>query len=889
MPDPSTVNSNSDIPALVGLTDASARFAAQLDAWLLRHGKDRAGSGARRVLLLHRRENLGRIAAAARSAASIGFYGESQCGKSNLVSRLGQSLGASDRCDAPLLIRDESGDRRSPWGGAPIDFAQWLNPVNNKEATGVICRFTSRPPTSAQPGHFVARVLSHRDVLVSLALGHIDEIVPGPSSLDVARELEAIQGSPMEPDSEGFMGALLSAWEFLSSRRLAQSQRLRELDAADWPGAVRSLFLQGKRPTWNPSDRRGSAYLRLAGMLWDCQPELDEVYKRLLDVVLKLNGAEEVSIAPVDVGRSGAEAGAARPSILDVSYIDGLLSTLEASGGVQVHYRTPRGSVRTLGLSRAALASMIRELVLPIAADSDADGGDIDVLDFPGARKSTPAQDFRVHQQPDKLAMQVLRRGKLNQLFLTGVEFHDCSALCLVVSGNGNLEAGPVVRQSLDAWLRREGWSAGARAVQPESHGREQPTPVDPPLVVAVTKSDMLLNDQGNRLFGGRLREIDAEYCGGLPWLSQWTEEGPFTRVHWVHNPSADGARRPCDMPIEAIGRVRASYAQDPLVALHVDRPIPRFDALVSDPPTDVMDLFQVLRTVASGVDRDVRVLESMLDFLEPLVADVARDFIGEDRGARVAHERSEAAADIAFMREALGSGTNVVARVLRAAQLSGIDVQRACRAATDEVGSSDPVHVGILRFEDFYGKLREAFELRMARELSKLESARAIPGSSERLVSIQQHFIELPSSAWFRGRVASRAVQELFATRNPGTLATSPVLGALVSTAWNRSMVWLDEIPPVSAAPKIPPVRRAANASSDKILEHWSRRLSDVYANLVDPRNTALPGNAELGTMREELRDAVRCFRERSTVRGERELARMRRLEAMLAPVADS
>jgi hypothetical protein len=101
--------------------------------------------------------------------------------------------------------------------------------------------------------------------------------------------------------------------------------------------------------------------------------------------------------------------------------------------------------------------------------------------------------------------------------------------------------------------------------------------------------------------------------------------------------------------------------------------------------------------------------------------------------------------------------------------------------------------------------------------------------------------------------------------------------------------MVWLDEIPPVSAAPKIPPVRRAANASSDKILEHWSRRLSDVYANLVDPRNTALPGNAELGTMREELRDAVRCFRERSTVRGERELARMRRLEAMLAPVADS
>lgn len=852
---------------LPDLADAAVRFAASLEEWLRGHGRERSESGARRILLLHRRSHLERLAVAARSSRSIGFYGESQCGKSNLVSRLGRSLGATKAAEGPLMILDASGDRSAPWanedGGGGIDFARWLNPVNNKEATGVICRFTSDGPEPAQPGHFVARVLSHRDIVASLALGHIDEIVPGVTGLDIARELEAIQREPSEADHDGFMAALLSAWEFLATRRLAHSARLRELEEADWHGFVTKMFLAGKRPEWRPDDRRGSPYQRLAGMLWACQPELDEVYRRLLDVSMKLNGAEEVSISPLDVCRSDGDAGVARASLLDVSYIDGLLSGLESSGGIQVHYHTGRGSVRTLGLSRSALVAMIRELILPVPAPAAGGSAGVDILDFPGARKSTPAQDFRTHQQPDKLALQVLRRGKLNQLFLTGVEYQDCSALCLVVSGNGNLEAGPVVKQSLDAWLRREGWaSPGSRPSAPRPLQRDLPPVLDPPLVVAVTKADMLMNEQGNRLFGGRLREMDAEYCGGLPWMSQWSEEGPFTRVHWVHNPAADGARSPGAFSEDAIRRIRAGYAEDPIVALHVERPLPRFDALVARPPSDIDDLFAVLRSVAGRVAHEQRVLASILDALEPLEAEVRRDFLGDDRGARVAEERADAARDLEFLRDALASGRNPVSHMLRALQVSAVDVQRACRAAGEEISAIDPVEVGILRFADFYGKLRDLFELRLNRELRRfaaLEPSRdQVGGVGPRVLSLQQHFAQLPGALWFRSRVESDSVRDLFMTRNPAALAASPVLGALVSTAWNRGMVWLDRIPPVDSEPTVPPRRRAVHASSDKILDHWRQRLPDVYSDLVDPRRTSLPGNSELGSMRRELHGAI-------------------------------
>jgi hypothetical protein len=883
--------------AVERFTEASATFARSLDIWIRKYGKDRGDSASRRIVLLDRRSQLERLAVASRTRRSIGFYGESQCGKSNLVSRIGQGLGVRATPAGSLLVRDPSNDpTRAPWAAdgheGAIEFAKWLNPISNKEATGIICRLSSEGPEPAMPGCFVAKVLSHADLVISLALGHIDEIVDQPGPRHAHEAMDELRSAPREDDTQGFMSELLQAWRFLRERRIESSPRLRHLEEAGWEDFVRDCFLAGKRPVWNPQDVRGTPFSRLVGMLWDGQPELDEVYRRLLDVIVKLGGAEEVSIAAQDVCRSDPSDGPGRPSLLDIGHIDNLFAELAASGGVQVHYRTRHGAVRTLGLSRSALVAMVRELVLPVDGATGEEG--VDILDYPGARKSAPAQSFQRHAEPAKLALQVLRRGKLNRLFLSGVEFQDCSALCLVVTGNGNLEAGPVVKQALAAWLSREGWVPSDQVVVPELLPHEEPPPpVDPPLVVAVTKADTLLNDKGHALFGGRLREIDLEYCGSIPWLGKWSEAGPFRRVHWVHNPELEGIRRPFQLPDPSKDLIRSGYRADEQVLLHVDDAERRLEALISDPPRDVLELFDVLRNVVLRVDRDARIVDAALDELEALVRDANRDYVGANDPERLRREREDAELDVMAIEAALARGLNPVAELLRALQMTASDVQRAYATAAEESASLDAGEIGTVGFDDFWAALRQRFAVQLDDRLGRSAPWLQYMGDSQnprqgRLGSIAQHFRDIPSSAWFRDRIES-AIGGMVRNRNASALADG-ALGAIASTLWNRSMVWLDHVPAVQQTlPALPPKLQQSHASSTKILAHWRARLPEVYAGLVDPRNTSRPGNADLGILRGQLHEGVRSLRVALSAVGRSAGPRARTLEIRLKAIAES
>jgi hypothetical protein len=101
--------------------------------------------------------------------------------------------------------------------------------------------------------------------------------------------------------------------------------------------------------------------------------------------------------------------------------------------------------------------------------------------------------------------------------------------------------------------------------------------------------------------------------------------------------------------------------------------------------------------------------------------------------------------------------------------------------------------------------------------------------------------------------------------------------------------MVWLDRPPEVERAlPLVPPKLRPTNAASEKILCHWRERLPDVYANLVDPRNTSRPGNADLGILRRDLLAAVHSLL--AALRDSRGLSRRTAtLEARLGAMAVS
>jgi hypothetical protein len=868
-------NGTSGLPEhpIARFIDAARSFADGRDLWIARFGSDRGLSGEHRMALLSGRRRLEQLSEAARLRKSVGFYGESQCGKSNLVSRIGQGLGASMTATGSLLVRDPSSNGSvGPWAadGHPgaIEFARWLNPIAGTESTGVICRLTTTPAAGVPAGCFRARTLTQSDLIVSLALGNAGDTKYEGTRVGVHQEMTRLRKAETEPDPEGFVGQLLVAWAFLSEHWGGESSpepRARDLIESGWREYLRELYLAARRPVWDPRASDRCPYLRFVGMLWSGQDELTGVFRRLLESRCALLGAGEVFIGATDVCRSEHPQ---HHSLLDVRNID--VDEWGASRSVAVRFPSAHGELMQAGIPRSHLSALIREIELPLLVGAEADAEAIDVLDYPGARPTFADGKIDKVQNPLQRALDVFRRGKLNYLFLAGIGLEDCSALCLVVTGNGPLNAGPVVRKAFHAWYSRETSDAEASR-EPGARFDHEPRPrrVDPPLVVAVSKSDMLLNEKGDvgSLFGTRLLELEKEYCCDLPWLQKWPG-GPFRRVHWVHNPDAHGS-----VPLRsylaperasALARMRASYLSHQSVLSHVAEPGEAFDRLFRS-PEDVDALFGSLAKAVDSVDREGRLVGQALAELAPIVAAANRDYLGPDASGRAEMARQEALLDVGALEVVLAGSRNPVAVFLRALQVSPIDVQRACRAAAADVGRIDPGEVGVLKFDTFYRKMSEGFvdrlESRLNSQHALATSLRQPQGSGAKrdaLLSLKQHFAAMPGSDWFRNRVRT-PVSAMFEALNPDALAASPVLAALVSTTWNRCIVWLDNPPPVvQQLPDAQPTRRPAHASSAKILSHWRHRLPDVYAGLVDPAGAARAGNGDLGMLRTRLRATV-------------------------------
>ena len=875
------------LPQFVG---SAHEFATGIDAWLGKFGPLRNKTGSERIPVLEHLENLRLFVAASRMGRSMGIYGQSQGGKSNLVSRIGSGLGAQTK-DGSLLVFDPSLEpSQAPWalGDRPgtIEFSSWLNPVKESESTGVICRFTPQQPEGVHPGCFLARVMSHSELVQSIAIGNSSEVeykAFGPDIQELMRELRAAK---TEPDPERFMPSVLSAWRFLQARWTSQgvlNSRARELVDLGWDQLVRTHVMNGTRLRWNPNQRGDCDHLRLVSLLWSCGGRLTDVYRSLLQALQEISHAQEVSIPVADVCRTADSGPMSHASLLDVNHLVRLFEETAGTDGVTIFYRTDRARPeRSHALGRSRLAALVRELVLPVALEGAGPREHaIDVIDYPGARKSSGTQTFGLEgkhmsetdadTEDIRLALDVYRRGKLNCLFLTALALQDCSSLCLVVPGAGTPDAGEDISRALGEWLNREDWKPEGPTYESRMSHEPAPLPIDPPLVVAVTKADMLLNPSNvtSSLFGDRLGLIKQTYSKDSLWFTKWCG-GAFSRIYWVHNPKAHNAGSPDRFRASdpaTFAAIKRNYMLDKQVGEHLGaEKEARFEAIFNS-PTDVDGLFGCLRALTVGVKREERLLSSVFDVLDRLIDGSEADYLGADNSRRTADERRAAALDMGFLEQAMDQGRNPVSHLLRALQVTPAAVQRACRRAAEEAAGIDEGRVGILNVDDFYGALSADFAGRFEDQLPQLVELCSVKqqgadelGAIHRLDSIKQHFIQLSRLDWFRSRVLTERVVGMFDTRDAEWLATNAVLATTVSSAWNRNVVWLDrEVAVPETLPQLPPTRRKAHASSAKIIEHWKRRLPDVYVALVDPKGASSPGNKDLGTMREALAIAVR------------------------------
>lgn len=854
--------STMDRTTLAGLADAGVAFADGLVGWMRQYPDEADKSRLLHVDdILLRKRRLSRVRAALEHRASVGLFGESQCGKSMLVSRFGQALGVATDAEGNLLIRGVPGEE-SGSNAAGISFTRYLDPAASQESTGIACRFTTRELDEIGQDRFLLELMSISELLTSLALGWKSSQAEQDVDLELVEEvlsrtLKMLRREEcLEDDPDELMVELLEAWEYLRHEPgspLSNTKLYHLLDNGDagWDEFVRECVKTGRRPRLSAAGPNGgqAPIDQLVALLWPRFDSLTDVWRKLFLARWEFRSSDSVTVHKTDACKQWNEDTLRRQSIIAVEWIrlldpdpEDSDAMLRASLKVEVQGTGGHSGERDGRFVRIAdLVAMTRSIVLPLQpADADARlTAAFDVIDFPGARAD----------EKSNRGVDAFLRGKLNRLFVGSTNAYDTNVLCLVAAADGNMEAAPVVREAIDAWRASK------------SHGDQ----VDKPMVLAITKADKLWEGQRDPSQGAkaRLERIRGDYVSSASDRKDWmTEGGPggreFQRVHWVHNPDFAGDVF-CDED-----RARARFGEPTeLFTKHSSGWRGSLDALLASDGSDITRLLDSVSELAKESAR-TRGLSSMLvgqvDGLHACLAEVYKP--GGNIDAR---ERAEADARTHVSALRMGHKHYALANLLQMVSWSPRRLESVIRETLLEATEHA---MGVVEFDALYARLLRAYRKEIDREIGQNPQWFVGLGDETVRAQLQGRVMRLPEWEDFREAVR-RAVEPRLQVS--AQQMNSVAIASGIRMVWSRQMVWLGSPPTPRRdgrdlqAPLEIDLRFDSKATLD-ILRHWESRLPEVYAGMDGQDQSGQPHNAHLKTLIAPLRETVSATRDHIT-----------------------
>jgi hypothetical protein len=489
-----------------------------------------------------------RLAKAAQRPMCVGVFGPSQAGKSYLVEVLARPA------EGPLKARFDGLD--------PVDFLSEINPIGEKESTGLVTRFTIRRPAVPTPPGFPVRLrlLTEMDVVKILANSYF---------------FDGDQTKESVPDP----GRLSSALSALA-RRAPVPSGLTEDDVLDLEeycqkhfGGARLLDALGR--FWEDA-RRLVPQLDLAGraelfsMLWGGHAPFTRIYTALADAIVKLGRPDE-AFAPIAalIPRTG--------SILDVATLAGLAD----EGGDAVDLRSASGA--QVRLPRARAAALTAELQIEMNERPRPFFDDTDLLDFPGARSRQKVHLEVFFEEKEDALKETFLRGKIAYLFDRYVAEQELTSMLLCIR--------PSVMEVVTLPDLVNDWIGSTHGRTPEAR-RGGPTL----LFLVLTWFDTHFVDKAGDTgtepglrFRNRIEASLLSYFGKAhSWPRRWTPDAPFSNTFWFRNPNYPAEaiiryedRREVaflDEKTERIAALREGFIGLPEAAEHFASPARAFD-----------------------------------------------------------------------------------------------------------------------------------------------------------------------------------------------------------------------------------------------------------------------------------------------------------------------
>jgi hypothetical protein len=584
---------------------------------------------------------LGRLARSLDRPMCVGVFGPSQAGKSYLVSVLG-------RKGNTLIALFDDPERPE------VDFIREINPYGEKEATGLVTRFSIERPKTP-PGFPVAlRLLTQTDVLKILCNSYFFDgdlsMEPALSPDDIERHIAAFDARRTMTYVDVLREEDIWDVEDYFQRQLRRAEA--RLFASFWPRFA------ALAPYLSLEDRA-----ELFSILWGRHKPLTALFLTLLRALEKVGFAEEAfcplaALVPAETGILNVE------TLAGLDQSDG--ETLELSTGARTA-RLPRPVITALA---AELRMTMKEAPWPFFQHTD-------LLDFPGYRSRDPQNLGKYFEQAKGAALKELfLRGKVDYLFQRYTAEQELTSMLLCIKPS-NLEV-PTLRVAIEDWV------AATHGATPEARrGRPQL------LFFLLTMFDQHLSekvaDAGVDPVVRFQARLDASLLKpfakvGNAWPLQWIPGAPFQNCFWIRNPNYksegviqyDGDVEMSILPqkVERIAQLREAHNRAPEVIAHFREPARAFDEVMRLNDGGVAYLAGALEQVCRPGMKEEQARNRLNDLKQRIGEALAPHYVPTNQDQRVA-ERTQIAEDV------IGDFEECLSRQMFGSFLRGLCVDR--------------------------------------------------------------------------------------------------------------------------------------------------------------------------------------------------------------------
>ena len=340
------------------------------------------------------RRKLKRIYNALSDNCSAAAYGESQVGKSYLMSSLLSSP------NAPFVITN---------AGKPYIFVDEINPSGGSnakvESTGVITRFTLEKGDNPMKDYVKVRNLSVVDIILLLTDSYYNDIKINTDNAlkydDINKQLEQMSG--------------------LWAAHTVQHDKIEEDDIKDIYDYIRDIIGNAAASVIQSNFCKIVApviqyiaydkWVEVFSLLWNKNAEISRLFSVLINEYKKLNFNTEVYVPFDAVLRQ-------KGTLLKIDWLDTVCGTKADTGNdvIYTNVYDAGGHVIARNFNKGNLSALIAELTFELPATLAGDRKfleKIDLLDFPGARSREKFKEADICTVLPK----VLRRGKVAYLF----------------------------------------------------------------------------------------------------------------------------------------------------------------------------------------------------------------------------------------------------------------------------------------------------------------------------------------------------------------------------------------------------------------------------------------------------------------------------------------